>query len=72
MKHKPEPLFLLNIKLAQAERRIEELVKEVHETQKERDALNAKYIASLNRNNSLWNTAQKLNGGLEAFRSIKQ
>lgn len=71
MKHKPEPLFLLNIKLAQAEHRIEELIKEVHETQKERDALNAKYIASLNHNNNLWNTAQKLKGGLEAFRSIK-
>lgn len=72
MKHKPEPLFLLNIKLSQAERRIEELLKEVHETQKERDALNAKYISSLNRNNILWNTAQKLSGGLETFRSIKQ
>ena len=39
--------------------------------QRERDALEQKYIATLNRNNDLWNAAMKIPSALEIFRKLK-
>ena len=48
-----------------------QLSRALNSLQRERDALEQKYIATLNRNNDLWNAAMKIPSALEVFRKLK-